>query len=203
MGAMGLEIRELTPALWPVVEKLFGKNGACGGCWCMFWRLEQGERYTELKGPALKRRFKARVTRGKVLGAIAFIDGEPAGWVTYGPRTSFPGLARARTLACHDADRVWSIPCFFVRSGFRNRGVASALLGFATERMPHLGASVAEGYPLRPVRAGRPIPAAFRSYTGITTMFEKAGFTQAGSSAYARARMRRQLAAARPPRAAP
>ena len=26
---------DLTAALWPALEKLFGSNGACGGCWCI------------------------------------------------------------------------------------------------------------------------------------------------------------------------
>lgn len=34
--SLGLHIKELTPELWPALEKLFGKNGACAGCWCMF-----------------------------------------------------------------------------------------------------------------------------------------------------------------------
>ncbi|HXX29419.1 MAG TPA: GNAT family N-acetyltransferase [Myxococcaceae bacterium] len=191
---MGLEIRDLRPELWPELEALFGKNGACGGCWCMFWRLEQGERYSALQGPALKRRFKARVKRGDVLGAIAFADGEPAGWVTYGPRLSFPRLARARTLACDDADRVWSVPCFFVRRGFRGRGVASALLAHALGRMAERGAPLVEAYPVKPTRDGRPMPDAF-AYTGTVAMFDRAGFTLAGSTAHARARMRRRLGA--------
>ena len=194
---MGLEIRDLTPALWPALEKVFGKNGACGGCWCMFWRLKQGESYAALHGRRLKQRLRRRVARGEVLGAIAFSEGEPVGWVTYGPRPAFPRLERARTLACDDATQVWSIPCFFVRSGFRNRGIASALLAHAVQAMRRLGARVVEGYPLQPTRDGRPIPGAFRSYTGTTAMFEKAGFVLAGSKNYARARMRRPLAGRR------
>ena len=33
---MKLTIRPLTPALWPAREDLFGKSGACNGCWCMY-----------------------------------------------------------------------------------------------------------------------------------------------------------------------
>ena len=36
---MKLTIRPLTPDLWPALEDLFGKNGACNGCWCMYWRI--------------------------------------------------------------------------------------------------------------------------------------------------------------------
>jgi GNAT superfamily N-acetyltransferase len=36
---MQLTIRPLTPARWRALEDLFGKNGACNGCWCMYWRV--------------------------------------------------------------------------------------------------------------------------------------------------------------------
>ena len=36
---MKLTIRPLTPDLWPALEDLFGENGACNGCWCMYWRI--------------------------------------------------------------------------------------------------------------------------------------------------------------------
>jgi hypothetical protein len=31
--------RWLTPDLWPALEDLFAGKGACGGCWCMYWRI--------------------------------------------------------------------------------------------------------------------------------------------------------------------
>jgi GNAT superfamily N-acetyltransferase len=190
---MQLDVRELTPALWPDVEKLFGKNGACGGCWCMFWRLPAGQRYAQLKGPALKRRFRAAVAKGEVQGALAFADGEAVGWVTYGPRLTFPRLERSPSLACGDAAQVWSVPCFFIKAGFRRKGIASRLLAHAVERMRALGAPVAEGYPVKPARDGRPLAASF-AYTGTVAMFEKAGFAVATDSVHAKIRMRRPLA---------
>jgi hypothetical protein len=36
-----LNISPLTPDRWNDLEKLFGQKGACGGCWCMFWRLRR------------------------------------------------------------------------------------------------------------------------------------------------------------------
>jgi GNAT superfamily N-acetyltransferase len=180
---MDVEVRDLTPALWPALEKLFGKNGACAGCWCMFWRLPKGETYAKLKGPTLKRRFKASVSKGNVKGALAFLGTEPVGWVTYGPRTAFPVLQRSPTLLCDDAESVWSIPCFFVKAGFRKHGVASRLLAHAVERLREEGAPVAEGYPMEPAR----------SFTGTVGMFEKAGFVRADNSTHAKVRMRRSL----------
>ena len=53
---MKIETKELTPKLWPDFERLFGANGACGGCWCMSWRIEKGEKWEEVKGACAKKR---------------------------------------------------------------------------------------------------------------------------------------------------
>jgi hypothetical protein len=36
--------RWLTPDLWPALEDLFVDKGACGGCWCMYWRIGRAYR---------------------------------------------------------------------------------------------------------------------------------------------------------------
>jgi hypothetical protein len=36
---MKIRVEDLRTELWPLVEGLFGKNGACGGCWCQAWRI--------------------------------------------------------------------------------------------------------------------------------------------------------------------
>ena len=94
----------------------------------MYWRLKKGERWEDLQGAPAKRRMKALVAAGKAQGAIAFAGEEPVGWIAYGPRQDFPRLERARTLACDDSEQVWSLPCFFIKAGWRDRGVATALL---------------------------------------------------------------------------
>ena len=33
----------LTPGRWDDFVALFGERGACGGCWCMLWRLTKKE----------------------------------------------------------------------------------------------------------------------------------------------------------------
>ena len=68
---MHLEIRDLTPSLWPDFVKLFGKNGACGGCWCMWWRVEKGEKWSDLKGPKAKARMNIRIDREALQRLIA------------------------------------------------------------------------------------------------------------------------------------
>jgi len=159
----------------------------------MFWRLGKGERFADLQGKQLKERFRAGVLGGTVHGVLALDGDEPVGWATFGQRLSFPRLQRSPSLACDDPERVWSIPCFFVRRSHRGRGVAGALLQAALGEMRRCGVSLVEGYPVKPTASGAPLPAAF-AYTGTRSMFEAAGFRlEPGAAQYSRQRVRRTL----------
>ena len=93
--ARPLRTVDLTPALWPALERLFGANGACGGCWCMWWRRERGEPWADVKGALARRRMRALVLAGKAHGVLAFDGAEPVGWCAYGPRRDFARLDRS------------------------------------------------------------------------------------------------------------
>ncbi|MFH1264030.1 MAG: GNAT family N-acetyltransferase [Pseudomonadota bacterium] len=187
---MKLLLKELSPSLWNDLEKLFGPRGACGGCSCMSWRLPKGEKWADVKGEINQRSFKKLVLSNKAHGAIAYAEEEPVGWVSFDRRRDYARLDRAPSLACDDADRVWSIPCFFIRNGFRNQGVGSELLRFALRCLKRHGAKIVEGYPIKPYKSGGSIPAAF-AWTGTLPMFQKAGFKLAGNGTSAKLRMRR------------
>jgi GNAT superfamily N-acetyltransferase len=185
--------RALAPALWPAVEALFGANGACAGCWCMYWRLARGERMEAVKGAEAKRRFRALVEAGEAQGLLAFAGDAPVGWLAFGPRRSFAALDRAPSLACDDADEVWSLPCFFIRRDWRGRGVATALLRDALPVMAAHGARIAEGYPAKPAPGGATrMPAAF-AWTGTLPLFLKAGFNVVAERERGKQRVRRAL----------
>jgi GNAT superfamily N-acetyltransferase len=188
---LDISVKELEPSLWPDVEKLFGPRGACGGCWCMYWRIEKGEKWTDVKGAKARTRLKKLISSGKTRGVLAYVDGEPVGWCTFGPRPDFSRLDRARSLACEDADRVWSVPCFFIRNDCRRKGVATALLGKAIDVMKRGGVRIVEGYPVRPGKHSSPrsIPDAF-AWTGTLSLFEKFGFKIAGNREGSKPRMR-------------
>ena len=156
----------------------------------MYWRLQKGERWDDLKGTPAKRRFRKLVESGEAQGAMAFAGEEPVGWIAYGPRASFPRLNRARTLACQDAAEVWALPCFFVKAGWRDRGVAKALLAHTLALLRRRGAKIAEGYPVN-LKPGQRLPNAF-TWTGTRSLFADAGFELAGPATTSKVRMRRK-----------
>jgi len=172
MGAIA--IRALTRADWPTVERLFGENGACGGCWCMWWRVEKGGKTWEAAKGDSNRAALARLVRGSRCHAVIAFDGDtPVGWCSFGPRAHFPRLQRSRKLVRDDA-APWSIVCFFLPTKQRKRGLATRLLAAATEAAFAAGASAIEGYPVVP-KPGQAIAGAF-AWTGLPAMFEKAGY---------------------------
>lgn len=185
-----LRTRLLSADMWPELLQLFGGKGACGGCWCMSWRIEKGERWEEVKGPTAKRRLKQLVTSGKAQGCLAFDGDEPVAWCTFGPRLDFPRLQRARTLACSDATDVWSIPCFFIRPDYRKRGVAGLLLHDTLSHLEEIGVKTVEAYPAQ--TRGNELPAAF-VWTGVPSLFRAAGFKAVGKPEHAKLRMRKTL----------
>jgi len=167
------EIHGLVPKRWPDLEKLFGKRGACGGCWCMFYRLPRAQ-WLKQKGPGNKRAFSAVVKSGQVPGLLAYAHGEPVGWCALAPRECYSRLAASRNYKPLDAEPVWSITCFFVARPYRRRGVTLALLKEAVRFAGSRGARIIEGYPSEP-KEGWP---AVAYYHGFISSFRKAGFKE-------------------------
>src|SRR5262245_6090411 len=96
----------VTPARWPDLEKPFGERGACGGCWCMVWRLKRSE-WVAGKGKSNRLALKTIVERDDRPGILAYAGGEPVGWISVAPREEFVALERSRILAPVDATPVW------------------------------------------------------------------------------------------------
>lgn len=169
-----LIIHPLTPRRWPDLEKLFGGRGACGGCWCMWWRLSRSQ-YEKQKGPGNKRALKNLVKSGQVPGLLAYAGREPIGWCALAPREDYPVLERSRVLQRVDEEPVWSIVCLFVTKPYRRRGVSAKLLRAAVEYAKKHGASQAEGYPVEPRK--KLIPDLFAA-SGVASAFRRAGFVE-------------------------
>jgi GNAT superfamily N-acetyltransferase len=173
-----LSLRLLDSDDWPVVEDLFGEKGACGGCWCMWWRVPRGGKlWKEVQGKKNRLAFRKLIQAGEVHAVLAFDGDEPAGWCCFGPRSSFPRAERVKACARAWSEGTWSIVCFYIPSQHRGKGIGSRLLKMATEEAFAAGAVEVEGYPVTPAEEGKPIPAAF-AWTGVPAMFEAAGFQE-------------------------
>jgi GNAT superfamily N-acetyltransferase len=187
-----LVIRPATPARWGDLAALFGANGACGGCWCQFWKQSQAE-YRAGKGAPNRRALRRQVEGGQVPGLLAYAGAEPVGWVALEPRAAYARLATARNLVAVDDAPAWSVPCFFVKRGWRGLGVAGALLAAAADRARRAGAPWLEGYPIDSKAA---LGDAF-VYTGAVSTFRRAGFTEVARRARTRPVMRLDLTVGR------
>jgi GNAT superfamily N-acetyltransferase len=169
-----LTFAALTPDRWPDLQRLFGPNGACGGCWCMWWRLT-GDEFRRSKGAANRRAFHAIVARGTQPGLLAYSGVEPVGWLAVEPRERYPVLARSRALRPVDDRSVWSVTCFFIKAGWRRQGVSLALLRAARSFVAERGGRLLEGYP-KDLRGG--FPGANSVWMGSAGTFVDAGFRE-------------------------
>lgn len=187
--ARGLKIEPLTFDRWRDFERLFGPRGACGGCWCMWWRLTPRE-FGKRKGAGNKRAMKALVRRGEVPGLLAYDGEEAVGWCAVAPRSAYARLGRSRILRPVDDAEVWSVVCFYVAKDWRRRGVTTALLRAATAYVKSRGGKVVEGYPVEPEKDK--IPDAF-AYPGLAAAFKAAEFDEVARRSPTRPIMRYHL----------
>jgi len=184
---MRTSIKPLTPELWPQFETVMGRSG-CGGCWCMYWRISRAD-FGQRNGAKNKARFKRLVEQGPPPGLLAFVNGEPAGWVQICPRAALPTLNNSRLLKPVDDAPAWSISCFFIRGRFRGQGLTEALLEAATRYAKQRGARVVEAYPWATTEKKAPVAI----YTGIASTFERAGFKMVAARAPHRPIMRKAV----------
>jgi GNAT superfamily N-acetyltransferase len=185
---MKLIFHPLTEERWPDLETLFGANGACGGCWCMSWRLSRAQ-FDANKGAGNKRAIKKLLKEGTVPGLLAYDGKEPVGWIAVGPREDFVRLAASRVLKPVDKQPVWSIVCFFVTKAARHKGVSVALIKAAADYVKRQGGLIVEGYPTEAM-AEQPAPFV---WTGLASAFCEAGFEEALRRSKSRPIMRKTL----------
>ena len=185
----GMKFHALTPGRWDDLAALFGPRGACGGCWCMWWRMTRSD-FMKKKGEGNRKALKRIVKAGETPGILAYADGQPVGWCAVAPREAYPTLARSRVLMPVDERPVWSVTCFFVVKAFRRQGVTTRLLEAAAKFAKSRGARIIEGYPVES-RKGR-MPDVF-AYTGLPSAFRQAGFAEVARRSPTRPIMRREL----------
>ena len=168
------EFHPLTPDRWRDFESLFGERGACGGCWCMAWRLT-GKQFDAQKGAPNKKAMRAIVASGDQPGVLAYVGREAVGWCSVAPREAFVRLENSRVLKPIDGKPVWSISCFFIAKEHRRKGLSVKLLKAAIEFVRKRGGRIVEGYPNEPKKDQ---PDVFM-WTGLAASFARVGFREA------------------------
>ncbi|HEX6484545.1 MAG TPA: GNAT family N-acetyltransferase [Ktedonobacteraceae bacterium] len=169
-----LKFLPVTAERWQDLETLFGKSGAYGNCWCMWWRMKRSE-FDKQSGPEKKQALKNIVDANQVPGILAFANGEPVAWCSVAPREVFASLERSPTLKRVDREPVWSIVCFFVAKLYRRQGLMVMLLKAAIDHAKSNGAKIVEGYPIEPRHDHLP---EVSSFTGVVTAFQEVGFVE-------------------------
>ncbi len=163
-----LTVRPLTPGRFAALEDLFGDRGPAGRCWCMYWRI--GSAYHRRAPAANRAALRELAGIGPPPGLLAYHGDLAVGWCQLTPRGALPWLDRARNLEPLDDVPVWSLSCFYVRKGWRKRGVTAALIAAAIDSARRAGAPALEAYPLD----GDLTPST--SFTGYVSTVLQAGF---------------------------
>jgi len=168
-----LTFEPLSTANWQQFVELFGERGACGNCWCMYYRLTNAE-WTEGKfGDGNKEAMHALVRAQKPTGVLGMYEGKAVAWAAFAPRQDFAKLGRSRVHKRIDGEAVWSIPCLFVHKDFRRLGVSVALLRGLVRLAGEQGIGVVEAYPTVPTKVV--LPDSF-VWTGLLSAYLEAGF---------------------------
>lgn len=206
-----MDERNACPRIAPVTGENLGdldglfSRGDPRWCQCAYFRRSSGDWSTS--SPAENRVVLASVVAaaadaGRSAGLIAYRDGEPVGWVSFGPRAEFARLEASRLLARVDDKPVWSIVCFVVSAKARRQGIARSLLAAAVDYAREHGVRLLEAYP---VDTGTNPTTSAALYKGTLSMFEQAGFRTVAVRQFNRATPKRPIVrkALRPKRSAP
>jgi GNAT superfamily N-acetyltransferase len=185
-----LVFKPVTVTEWPDLQRLFGPNGADGGCWCMWWRIKRSE-FDRSHGEPNRRAMEAIIRSGEVPGILAYLEGEPIGWCSVAPRDAFPVLDRSPVLKRVDDRPVWSIVCFYIARPYRRRGLTGLLIDAAVDFARSRGATIIEAYPVDPGTASVDPGEAF---TGLIGTFGRAGFREVARRSKRRAVLRLGIA---------
>jgi len=191
---MEADIRPVTAALWPAFEDLFGKQGACYGCWCTHYRNAPSVR-RENNRQRNKDQIRERIEAGPPPGLLAFEDDLAIGWMQVGPRADVPewnnpGRGSAPLDPADAADpAVWAISCFFIRNKARGRGLTHRLVAGGIDFARQNGARFLEACPMDLSRDSRSAGLC----VGSSRVFEKAGFARAAERKAGRPLMRLAL----------
>jgi len=168
-----LTVEPVTINNWHKFVKLFGEKGACGNCWCMYYRLSKADFQKGKAYEGNKKAIREIIWKGKPVGLVALLKDKPIAWCAFAPREDFIKLEKSRIHKRIDNKDVWSIPCLFIDKHYRRSGVSVHLLKGAIKYAKEIGIKIIEAYPA--ITTQDKIPDAF-AWVGLYKSFERAGF---------------------------
>jgi GNAT superfamily N-acetyltransferase len=168
-----LTFEPLTLKNWNKFTQLFGDRGACGNCWCMYYRLKKSDFLEGKTDDGNKRAMEEIVRENKPAGILGLYEGQAIAWCAFAPREDFIKLENSRVHKRIDDKIVWSIPCFFIDKNFRRIGISVELLKGVIRYATCNRIKIIEAYPTIPTK--EPLPDSF-AWIGLYKSFERAGF---------------------------
>jgi ribosomal protein S18 acetylase RimI-like enzyme len=165
-------VRPLDASTWAAFAELVERNnGIFGGCWCVGFHPERGQR----EGRRAVKEERVR-TGGAHAALVLDENGTAQGWCQYGSPGELPGIKHRREYEKDAPPRPdWRITCFYVDTKHRRRGVAAAALEGALDQIAQAGGGLVEA--ISEVTAGRETPGRFL-FSATVELFEECGFTR-------------------------
>ncbi len=173
------EIGEL--AVHPVTDRVddwlryfdhtgFAGNPDWASCYCLEPHVPASPEMPERPWRQSRATLAARLRDGRTFGYLAYVDGEPAGWVNASLRSDYGLYADVDPQGPRPA-QVIGISCFVIAPPYRRHGIASALLDRAIADAPMRGAGWVEAYPHR-----TPEPNDAGHFRGPRALYDARGF---------------------------
>jgi GNAT superfamily N-acetyltransferase len=169
----GLTIRPLDPDSWELFADLVERNnGIFGGCWCIGFHPECGQRGLVHRAAKQERVRTDRAHAALVVDA----DGAAQGWCQFGSPEELTKIKHRRAYEKAPPPLPdWRITCIFVDKHHRGRGVARAALEGALDLIARDGGGLVEAIP--EVTVGRVAHGRFL-FSATVELFEEYGFTR-------------------------
>jgi GNAT superfamily N-acetyltransferase len=170
---MRYTIRELDGSTWDAFADLVERNnGIFGGCWCIGYHPECGQR--GISHRAVK---EDRVRTDRAHAALVIDeDGAAQGWCQYGGLDELSNIKHKRE---YDKDAParpdWRITCVYVDKKHRGQGIARAAVEGALDQIAQRGGGLVEA--ISETTAGREAQGRFL-FSATVELLEQYGFTR-------------------------
>lgn len=188
---MVIGIEPITPALAGDFfdffdNRAFTDHAEWSCCYCTFFHMNKADEQKiggEVKADgggtdalrfALRKRAKTLIEQGGIKGYLAYADGVPVGWCNANDKAAFSRFdfdAETSGFIRGDGnEHIKAVTCFIIAPGYREKGIATALLMRVVKDARAEGYAALEGYPRLHDQHDS------FDYTGPVRLYEKVGF---------------------------